>query len=182
MKKTVVLILLALVVIGASLMVSGCFGKDAQSSSGAKQVNAVIDLGSDGMTVEQEHIKKRIEADNEDGIKYLYIVSAYSGDIIYSDVVDGKVTSDGKRLAPKTSSEDMSGSRFWYEISPGNGYWTNEVMNDDGTYGDADVDYFFYWTPQGQYRQVYITGGMMPIISDTPMSDFGQVVMHVESK
>lgn len=163
-------------------MVSGCFGMQAQSSSGAKQVNADIDLGSDGMTVEQEHIKKRIEADNTDTIKYLYIISAYSGDIIYQDIVDGKVTSDGKRLAPKMAETGGSSGKFWYEISPGYGYWTNEVMNDDGTYGDADVDYFFYWTPQGQYRQVYITGGMMPIISDSPMSDFGQVVMHIESK
>lgn len=49
----------------------------------------------------EENIAKKLTEDNKIGsIKYLYIVSAYSGDVLIYSTVKGKVTSSGKRISP----------------------------------------------------------------------------------
>jgi hypothetical protein len=57
--------------------------------------------GTDGLTVEQRNIRDRLKIDNLPGsIKHLYVISAYSGQVLLYSTVRGKITSGGKRLTP----------------------------------------------------------------------------------
>ncbi len=151
----------------------GC--SEATSRTGVSIAPAQrIQTGSDGLTVEQRNIKDRIKMDNTPGsIKHLYVISAYSGQVLIYSTVRGKVTSSGKRVSPTQSS----GTGFSVPIG-GSTMITNEVLQDDGTYGSSS-EYLYWWDSKGTYHQHYVQGGQILHISDQPLAVKG-VVLNME--
>lgn len=139
--------------------------------SGVSIATAQVAVQSNGLTQEQENVKRRIEMENKPGaIQHLYILSAYSGQVILYSTVKGKVTSSSKRLSPSTHVVYYSSS-FTQEYNP-------ELIGDDGTYGSS-IEYLYWWSVDGSYNQYYITGGTVTVISDMPRQ-FGKITMQVE--
>jgi hypothetical protein len=161
----------------ALLTLCACVDSDPASKSGIKPATATIHAQASGLTTEQENIRGRLQEDNKPGsIKHLYVISAYSGDVLLYSTVRGKVTSSGKRLTPLTVS-DTSGQY----ITLGDGVnRTNEVIQDDGTYGSS-VEYVYWWDSKGVYHQHYVTGGQIVHVATAPMR-VGKVVINVESE
>lgn len=161
-----------------------------KASSGAVRQTVKVKTDAQGRTVEQRNVGRRLTMDNEPGsIKHLYIVSTQSGQTLLYSTVKGKVTSGGKRLAPKTVaagyltvrdgqySQRVSG--YGPEVQIGNKVFrSSEVMGDDGTYGSSG-EYLYWWDEQDQYYQVYVTGGMMPLVSSRPLR-VQDVIMNLE--
>jgi uncharacterized protein YcfL len=143
------------------------------SSSGVQQTTVQVQTGPDGLTVEQRNVRDRLSMDNKPGsIKHLYIISAYSGQVLIYSTVRGKVTSSGKRLTPTTVAVNSGEYHYSYGIPVnigGSDHSTSEVLQDDGTYGSS-VDYIYWWDSKGVYHQQYITGGMIVHISDQPVA------------
>lgn len=142
--------------------------------SGVTATAVAVPTQSNGLTVEQQNVRDRLIMDNKPGaIKYLYVISSYSGDVLLYSTVRGKVTSSGKRLAPTTVSSldgQYVGSRFGgipVNIA-GDTHVTTEVLQDDGTYGTS-IDYLYWWDTKGVYHQQYVTGGEIITISDQPL-------------
>lgn len=155
-----------------------------QSASGVGIAHVSVATGTDGLTVEQRNVANRLKMDNLPGsIKHLYIISAYSGQVLIYSTVKGKVTSSGKRLTP-TSLAGRSSTSNGYDamtVTIGNtDYNTTEVLQDDGTYGTS-VDYIYWWDIRGVYHQQYVTGGMIVHISDQPISVKSVVINMEES-
>lgn len=144
-----------------------------ESSSGVKKTDARVKVQASGLTVEQENIKKRIELENMPGsIKHLYIMSAYSGQVLIYSTIKGKVTSSGKRLTPymitNTNPEGIKMAKpFWFSID-GTDYATLEVLQDDGTYGNS-IDYLYWFDSNNRYHQHYLSGGQIVHVSDQPL-------------
>ena len=149
--------------------------QNVQSSSGVKKATADVKVQASGLTVEQENVKMKLERENMPGaVKHLYVISAMSGQVIIYSTVDGKVTSSGKRLTPKTvaaaenqyTSSDMEG----IPIKIGNRvHNTSEVLGDDGTYGSS-IPYLYWIDTKGIYHQHYVSGGQIVHISDEPLA------------
>lgn len=153
------------------------------SDTGVRKVTAKVKTGSDGMTVEQRQIRKRLEIENQPGaVKHLYVVSSYSGDCILYSTVQGKVTSSGKRLSPysvSTSPTGQYGHREGIKVSVGGrSYTTGEVLQDDGTYGSSSP-YLYWFDVRGNYHQHYVSGGQIVHVSDVPMT-FPKVILNLE--
>lgn len=167
------LVVLGLVVAGlAIVLLTGCDEMESPiADTGIKKVTADVMTGADGMTNEQRNVRRRLEEDNKPGaIKYIYLVSNMTGDCLFYDIVDGKVTSSGKRL---TSGE---------YLAPGDGgqynrHFVMDRIGDDGTYGSS-TPYLYYWNTNGIYRQVYITGGTTLIVSEEPIR-FPKIVVNL---
>lgn len=155
------------------------------SKDQVKKVDAVVKTDINGKTTEQENVIRRLEEDNRPGaIKHLYLISAYSGQVLLYSTVKGKVTSSGKRLNPITVSA-MDGQ---YVDGMHNGLGvvvngetkaTNEVRQDDGTYGSS-IEYIYWWDSKGIYHQQYITGGMILHVSSQPIAVKG-IVINLET-
>lgn len=140
------------------------------SRSGVQIAKASVAVQSNGLTQEQENVKKRLEMENKPGnIQHLYIMSAYSGQVLLYSTVKGKVTSSGKRLSPSSRVVTYYGS---------SGEYNPEIIGDDGTYGNS-IEYLYWWDVQGRYHQQYVTGGIFVHISDQPMQ-FGRVTLQIE--
>lgn len=173
--------ILFLLLIGIFVFVYGCDYNETKTDSGITKTTAEVKTGSDGLTVEQRNIKKRIERDNEVGsIKHLYIVSAYSGQVLIYSTVQGKVTSSGKRLTPRTvngNGYENNGANNYITVG-GISYTTNEMIEEDGTFG-ASIEYIYWFDQRGAYHQHYITGGQILHISDQPL-DVKNVVLNME--
>lgn len=171
------LVLLALVV--------GCKPEvEPVSSSGVHQATTTVPVGSDGLTIEQHNVKARLAIDNKPGsIKHLYLLSPFNGRQIFYSTVKGKVTSSGKRLAPKTVNWRLNGAEIANSgiAVPIADRWTvtNEVIQDDGTYGESS-EYLYFWNEGGQYFQLYV-GGLTVVVSDQPTS-FQDVVIRNETE
>ena|SRR3990167_3794052 len=147
----------------------------AVSASGVKKAETKVEVQSSGFTVEQENIIRRLTLENEPGaIKHLYLISAYSGQVLIYSTVRGKITSSGKRLTPLTvaavDGEYIGGKHQGIETNL-NGIIKNtgEVLQDDGTYGHS-IDYIYWWDVQGRYHQHYISGGQILHVSDQPLA------------
>jgi hypothetical protein len=159
-------LLLALLV----LLIAGCNEQPATTVSAAPTqvkefVGTVTVDPNTGATVEQKNIQKRLSVDNEPGaVKHLYVVSAYSGQVIFYSTVDGKVTSSGKRLQPYEKVDTVSGGSYG-ALNP----YSYENLQDDGTYGSS-IDYLYWWDAQGRYHQHYPSGGQIIHISDQPLT------------
>lgn len=156
-----------------------------KSTSGVQQTTVEVPTDSHGKTAEQRNIAKRLVEDNRPGaVKYLYIISAYSGQVIFSSIVDGKVTSGGKRLTPTTVAA-INGEYIGeqHEGIPveidGRRRRTPEVLQDDGTYGHSG-EYLYWWDTAGRYFQYYITGGVVPLISSEQLA-VHQVIINVSA-
>jgi prepilin-type N-terminal cleavage/methylation domain-containing protein len=146
------------------------------ATSDQKQVTkatAKVTVGSDGMTTEQRNIKKRLEEDNKPGvIKHLYLISAYSGQVIFYSTVDGKVTSSSKRISNSVALQ--RGDRGEW-----NGDFVVPSMQDDGTYGSS-MPYLYWWDTKGVYHQHYVTGGQIVHVSAQPIA-VKSVIINMES-
>ena len=156
MNKKVILIELIVALVGT--VFAGCETRPPVSDSGIRKASVKVDVGSDGLTTEQRIVGNRIIHDNKPGsIEYLYIFSSVSGQIMYSDVVKGKVTSSGKRLTPRTisGSYQTTGDGFPIKIEEYT-YYSQEVLGDDGTYGDS-FPYLYYWDTSGIYHQIFVS-------------------------
>lgn len=149
-----------------------------ESTSGVGKATATVTIGSDGLTVEQRNIKARLEQDNLPGaIQHLYVISAYSGQVILYSTVKGKVTSSGKRLTP--IHLDSDGTMTPAFRSGGDVWHTDEMIGDDGTYGSSEP-YLYWYDVNGRYHQHYPSGGQIIHISDQPIS-VGSVILNMEA-
>ena len=153
-----------------------------KSASGVSKASVQVRAGSDGLTVEQRNVRDRLVADNKPGsIKHLYVISAYSGQVLIYSTVRGKVSSSGKRLTPSTvvvgSSGDYRRNGFAVNVG-GDSLTTSEVLEDDGTYGSS-VPYVYWFDAKGAYHQHYVEGGQIVHISDQPLA-VKSIVLNME--
>lgn len=181
MKKSLpILLLLSLpFLLGASD--ESCNQVPPVSSSGLQKANVTVQTGSDGLSVEQRNVRDRLTADNKPGsIKHLYVISAYSGQVLIYSTVRGKVTSSGKRLSPENIAGIYDTSISGFSVPIGNvTAITHEVLSDDGTYGSS-VPYVFWFDAKGVYHQHYVDGGQILHISDQPLA-VKSVVLNMEA-
>lgn len=186
MKRLIVLLALG-ILLTACQAGDDAFAPAPKSASGVKKVAVKVQTDRNGQTVEQKNIIARLKADNAPGsIKHLYVFSAYSGDTLLYSTVKGKVTSSGKRLTPKTVSAGLiRSSDFGSEgygvavVVGGRKYRTNEVLRDDGTYGNS-IPYLYWFDAGGKYHQHYISGGQIIHVSDTPIRLSGKPRIEIE--
>jgi hypothetical protein len=157
------------------ILLSGCESQPVETAiDSPKRVQVKVKTDSDGLTVEQKNISRRLTEDNKPGaVKHLYLISPYSGQAIMYSTVNGKVTSSEKRLTPKTVG--CTGGEYVYRENrgiavalPNEGTKnTPEVLGDDGTYGDS-YQYIYWWDTKGRYHQV-IPGNCIVLITDKPL-------------
>lgn len=158
----------------------GCYTQAPVSSSGLGRASVEVRPGSDGLSVEQRNVRDRLTADNRPGsIKHLYVISAYSGQVLIYSTVRGKVTSSGKRLTPETVAGSSAASSTFGFDTPFGDLVTHEVLSDDGTYGSS-VPYIYWFDAKGAYHQHYIEGGQILHISDQPLA-VKSVVLNMEA-
>ncbi len=183
MKIKIFLILSALfVLVATSCCTSNC-DTSVMSNSGVEQATVKVETDVNGHTAEQNNIMARYKNDNKVGaIKYLYVISAYSGQTILFSAVKGKVTSAGKRLTPTSvepnSSVDMS-YRYNQVVIAGKELLTSEVIQDDGTYGQSDP-YIYWFDTKGIYHQHYLSGGQIVHVSDAPLN-VKSIIINMET-
>lgn len=160
-------------------------GPPAKSASGVGKATVKVQTGSDGLTIEQRNVTERLKEDNKPGsIKHLYVISAYSGQVIIYSTVRGKVTSSGKRLTPTSVAsagevEDGFLTGLYGRSSyVDNQLLTTEVLQDDGTYGTS-IDYIYWWDSKGIYHQHYVQGGQIVHVASEPLA-VKSVVLNME--
>jgi len=180
-------VIASIAVLAVMLIVVGCDAPRAnepKSASGVQKANVQVQTQASGLTIEQENISARLKEDNKPGsIKHLYVISAYSGQVIIYSTVKGKVTSSGKRLNPYevTGSGEYHGDHFEINIG-GQSHRTKEVLQDDGTYGSSDP-YVYWWDTKGIYHQHYVSGGQIIHVSNQPLVVKGIIInMEVTQK
>lgn len=165
------------------LLILGCDDTQPVSASGVGKATVKVTAGSDGLTTEQRNIRDRYAADNAPGsIKHLYVISAYSGQVLIYSTVRGKVTSSGKRLSPTTVNNVLTTNNcagFRVDIG-GQTACTTEVLQDDGTYGSSG-DYLYWWDTKGVYHQHYVEGGQIVHVSSEPIA-VKNIVINMELK
>lgn len=187
MKQVFKLVTILTVLVALGIAMTACQEtpkSPAPPSTEVKQVAVKIETDLNGLTVEQKNIGNRLLADNKPGsTKHLYVISAYSGQVLMYSTVAGKVTSSGKRLSPTTVAA-MEGQYVGSNHTgcavhiPGHGTKaTSEVLQDDGTYGSSEP-YIYWWDTKGVYHQHYVSGGQIIHISDSPIAVKG-VVMNL---
>ena len=181
MKRKIIFYSVSAIIFSMFLLSSCGEVKEAETDSGITKTTAQITTGADGLTIEQRNIKNRLEEDNDIGsIKHLYVISAYSGQVLIYSTVDGKVTSSGKRLTPKTvngNGFDNQGNSNFINIG-GTAYTTNEMIEEDGTFGSS-IEYIYWFDKRGAYHQHYITGGQILHISNQPLA-VKEIVVNME--
>lgn len=177
---------LACMSVCAIMMLTSCdYSQPSISQSGIKKASVKVPTNPNGLTTEQMNIRDRLIIDNKPGsIKHLYVISAYSGQVLIYSTVRGKVTSSGKRLQPtsivvnqgNTSSD--AGPGFTFVQRAGQDIVTDEVVQDDGTFGHS-IDYLYWWDAKGVYHQHYVSGGQILHISSEPVA-VKNVVINLE--
>jgi len=170
------------------ILATGCNEPRAKvipkSDSGVSKVSVKVVVGADGKTVEQRNVAERVKRDNSIGsYKHLYVISAYSGDVIIYSTVKGKVTSSGKRLTPTSvaaTNGQYVGKEHYGMLTSigGKRKYTPEVLQDDGTYGNS-IPYIFWFDSKGVYHQHYVTGGQILHVTDAPMV-VGKIIINME--
>lgn len=165
MRKLIGILLIAMLVVSCGEITN------QKSDSGVSKATIKVKTDMNGNTTEQRNIMERLKRDNEIGsIKYLYIISSYSGDVLQFSTVKGKVTSGGKRLSPKTvnGSSAVINNNYNSVLINGQAYTTDEVLDDGGAYGESG-NYLFWFDAQDNYHQYYPAGGTYLHIADKPM-------------
>ncbi len=180
--KRILPVLLLIVAMPFMVGASDCGDPQAApaADSGVAKASVQIKTWSDGLTVEQRNVRDRLTADNKPGsIKHLYVISAYSGQVLIYSTVRGKVTSSGKRLNPQTVHVgDAQNAKRYVGFRVLGDHETEEVLEDDGTYGDS-VPYVYWFDAKGAYHQHYIEGGQILHISDQPLA-VKSIVLNME--
>ena len=183
MKKGIFSFLILLILVPMTMTNTGCGMTTAppKSASGVSKANVKVPTDVNNLTREQKNVGRRLLDENKPGaVQHLYIISAYSGQVLIYSTVKGKVTSSGKRLSPYTVSEGggcIPGDPFPVNIG-GETRYTTEVLQDDGTYGRS-IPYLFWWDTKGVYHQHYITGGQMVHISNQSLA-VKSIVINME--
>jgi hypothetical protein len=173
------MIIAAVAVVVIAVGLTGCNEGTPQSASGVQKATVTVPVDPQtGMTVEQQNIANRLQMDNKPGsVKHLYVISPETGQVLIYSTVKGKVTSSGKRLSPKTINN--AGAQYGFKVPIGRDtYYTNEVLEDDGTYGSS-VEYIYWWDTAGRYHQHFFTGGQILHISDYPIT-VKSVILNLE--
>lgn len=169
-------LLTALFALLSLLSLSSCVESSGQSTnqisdSGVRKATVKLKTGANGLTQEQKNIEQKLIKDNEVGaVKHLYIISSYTGDVLEYSTVNGKITSGGKRLSPKTvatGAGEYGGPDNAVNIGDQT-YLTEEVLDDSGAYGESS-NYFYWFDAQGNYHQYFPSGGTYVHISDRPL-------------
>jgi hypothetical protein len=141
------------------------------SDSGISKARITVPTDNDGHSVEQKLIMERLQRDNKPGsIKYVYVINAYTGTVMYSSTARGKVVSSGKRLSPTSVlyNSSLAGPAGCMQVSiNGTNYCTSEVLQEDGTYGSS-TPYLFWFDVENHYHQIY-SDAVYPHISDQPI-------------
>lgn len=183
MKTKSILMLLSIIAF-FTFTAETCSNDEAISSSGVNKASAVVKTDLNGNTVEQKNILERIKRDNLPGsVKHLYVISAYSGQVILYSTVMGKVTSGNKRLNPSTVSGNSSSVGNGFVVNFPNAthtYYTQEVLGDDGTYGSSG-EYIYWFDAKGVYHQHYGSGGQIIHVSDQPLA-VKNIIINMELK
>lgn len=185
MKNLIAILLLLSTMVSCDVQMQA--ETETKSSSGASRLITQVETDSKGHTAEQLSVESKIKRENViGGIQYVYILSAYSGEIITQSVAQGKVSSSGKRLTPAMVTSGTYGTQYGSGVVGGmevsiNGatYHTPEVMGDDGTYGSS-CEYLYWTDTEGVFHRQYITGGILIHVSDKPMR-FGHVTITTEN-
>jgi len=183
MKMKMIISAVAFAVVASTAVAVAPAQASPTSTSGVKKAYVKVPTDERGMTIEQKNIGKRILKDNQPGsVKHLYVISAYSGDVLIYSTVVGKVTSSGKRLSPVTvlaANANSGARRVGIDVNiGGESQKTAEVLQDDGTYGSS-VPYVYWFDQRGVYHQHYITGGQIFHVSDKPLR-VGKVILNME--
>ena len=157
----------------ASLLLISCVEQSRNnqtSDSGVTKATVKLKTNANGLTTEQKNIGQKLVEDNETGsVKHLYIISSYTGDVLEYSTVNGKITSGGKRLSPKSVEGYNQGSYANNMVNiNGSDYVTNEVLDDSGAYGESS-NYFYWFDAQGNYHQYFPSGGTYVHISNRPL-------------
>lgn len=186
MRVTVIAVIAAICLVPA-----GCSAKPESvnpvSAGGVRQASVgTIATDGNGHSAEQANIIERLKRDNQPGaIKHLYVISAYSGQVLIYSPVKGKVTSSGKRLTPTSIAALSANSGTNHQekglpfVVNGEIHYSGEVVQDDGTFGSSEP-YLYWFTPDGRYHQHYSSGGQIIHIADQPMT-VKNVVITIES-
>lgn len=175
MKKLILILLLSVVAC------DDLSSSNVSSDSGAQKASVKIQTDADGWTIEQKNIAARLKADNTPGaIKHIYVISAFSGQVILYSTVKGKVTSSEKRLSPTSVVVGSGGDWRRPGFAFTNDFVTSEVLQDDGTYGSS-VEYIYWWDVQGRYHQHYISGGQIVHVSDQPIA-VKNIILNLEQQ
>ncbi len=133
-----------------------------KSRSGVSETSTTVETDLNGKTIEQNNIINRLAEDNKPGsIKHLYVMSAYSGEVLIYSTVKGKVTSSSKRISPTQQVIDFDNTAYTS--------YNPDVIQDDGTYGSS-VEYIYWWDSKGIFHQHYPTGGQIIHISNQPLA------------
>lgn len=184
MIRTIKITLLALLFIGLT-GANDCDRPSSQPKSASGVVQASVKVkknAATGLTIEQENVRERLLRDNTPGsIKHLYVISAFSGDVILYSTVKGKVTSSGKRLTPTSvwSGRTVNYGYLGPTVSiGGEEFVTNEVLEDDGTYGSS-IPYIYWFDSKDIYHQHYVSGGQIIHVSEQPLR-VGKVLISVD--
>lgn len=158
----------------------GCEGSapPAKSASGVSIAQVTVEVGPDGLTATQRNVAKRLKRDNTPGVyKFVYVISCYTGQVMYQSIALPKVESSGRRLTPSTvaiqrwsdgsSSNGVTENGFSVNIG-GHTHYTHEVLQDDGGYGSS-IEYLYWFDQNDGYHQQYVTGGVTLHVSDVPL-------------
>lgn len=153
----------------------------AQATSGVSEDIIKVPVGPDGKTSEQTLTERRLKQDNSAGaVKFAYVGSAYTGELLFQSVVEMKVVSSDKRLSPQ--------SVYTWKVKHGHDggiplnigaevYYTSELLQDDGTYGES-VPYLFWWDVDKTYFQYFVTDDNFVVVTSRPV-DFSKIRWQV---
>jgi len=107
-------------------------------------------------------------------LKHLYIISSTTGKILIHSTVLGDVLSSKERIIPKAL--DSAGARtFPIEINK-RLYYTTEIPNEDGSYGESD-SYIYWWDITDTKHVHYITDGQIIHISERALKQKAVIEM-----
>jgi len=170
-KKIIAGLLLTTTLIGLAGCTDGSSSNTSTNqSNGVSNQNAKVKTDSNGLTAEQENVKKRLEMENQPGaMEYFYAFSPSDNTYFYA-TVQGKVSSSGKSLTPtEVTSGDGSNIGSDFNGYSFDGQHTGQVMGQDGTYGQS-APYLYFFDPQGNYYQYYINSAYQIIVSQKPIA------------
>lgn len=143
------------------------------SPSGLIMQNVNLQPVIDGKSMEQYNIARRLVNDNKlDAVRYVYVIGL-NGQVVNKFVINGKVTSSGKRLTP--TSVAAFGGDSWTDTKgmpitiDGHDYRTNEVLDAEGSYGTS-TPYIYMFTTAGNYVQVIPLGTFLMYVADKPLT------------
>jgi len=93
MKKNILLLTLVTFLITSCGLPESDNTRTPKSSSGVSKATVEVRTNDKGLTIEQTQIMERYYRDNLVGsIKHLYIISAYSGQVLIYSTVKGKAS------------------------------------------------------------------------------------------